>query len=234
MSEAQTPTAVHPEAEGAIAVVPRAPLWVVAAAAAAVVALLVAVLIGSEVLEKPLLVFLVEPQSDGSDPWYAGVVSTTGALLWWTAATVSYVTAWIARATGAGHAGFWLGMAALSTALAFDDLYQGHEYVVPTFLHLSEHVTVTVYAVTLVALIAANRSYVRTLPWRIGLTALIFFAISEAIDYRNEQDELWAEMLFLEEGTKLAGIAAWALFFVWGSQSVLLGRGSTTPQGFPP
>ena len=54
---------------------------------------------------------------------------------------------------------------------------------------------------------------------------------------------LWAEMLFLEEATKLAGIAAWALFFVWGSQSVLLGHRraspepdarAATPHGFPP
>jgi hypothetical protein len=204
------------------AVVPRLPLWVAVSCAAGVVALLGAVLVGAEVLDKQLLVFLVEPASIGSNLWYSGVVSTTGALLWWSAATVCFVTAWVARASGRGYAGFWLGMAALSTVFTFDDLYQGHEYVIKTFLHLPETVTATVYGLALVVLVVAYRSYVRTLPWRIGLVALAFFAVSEAIDFRNEQDELWAVMLFLEEATKFAGIAAWALFFVWASQSVLL------------
>ena len=34
--------------------------------------------------------------------------------------------------------------------------------------------------------------------------------------------------LLLEDGTKFAGIAAWALFAVWGSQAVLL-PGSRMP-----
>lgn len=204
------------------AVVPRLPLWVAVSCAAGVVALLGAVLVGAEVLDKQLLVFVVEPASIGSNLWYSGVVSTTGALLWWSAATVCFVTAWVARASGRGYAGFWLGMAVLSTVFTFDDLYQGHEYVIKTFLHVPETVTATVYGLALVVLVVTYRSYGPMLPWRIGLVALAFFALSEAIDFRNEQDELWAVMLFLEEATKFAGIAAWALFFVWASQSVLL------------
>jgi hypothetical protein len=199
-----------------------------------VVAFLSAALVGAEIVDKPLQLLLVEPTSDGRYPWYAGIVSTTGAMLWWTAATVSFLTAWIARATRSGPVGFWLGAAALSTVLALDDLYQGHEYLYPTFLHVPQKVSAVMYAAALAALIVVYRSYVRTLPWRVGLTALVFFAVSQSIDFLTEEDQS-ERMLFLEEATKLAGIAAWALFFVWASQSVLLARRhGATPQGFPP
>lgn len=232
-----TETSSAPPADGGrgTVAVPRVPLWVVVGCALGVVALLLAALAGSEVLEKPLQLFLVEPTSDGRYPWYTGVVSTTGALLWWTAATVSYVTAWIAHATRRGPVGFWLGSAVLSTILALDDLYQGHEYVYPKFLHVQQEVTAVIYAGALVALLVVYRSYVRTLPWRVGLASLAFFVVSQYIDFRFEIDQT-ERMLFLEEATKLAGIAAWALFFVWASQSVLLARGDSpaSPQGFPP
>jgi len=84
-----------------------------------VLAFLGAIVVAHEVLDKPLLVFIVEPASIGTNIWYAGVLSTTGGLLWWTAASVSYVTAWISRVTGVGAAGFWLGLAVLTTVLAW-------------------------------------------------------------------------------------------------------------------
>jgi hypothetical protein len=203
--------------------VPLPPMIVLAACVGGVAMVLAAAVIGSEVLEKPLYVFLEEPTQDGPDPWYSGVVSTTGALLWWSAATVSYVTAWIARDRRAGRVGFWIGMAVLSTVLAIDDLFLLHEYVVPAHLHLSERFTAGAYAVAVLVIAAAYRSYLRSLPWQLGVTALVFFAVSLGIDDAYYGGKRWEQMLLLEEGAKLLGIANWTLFLVWASRSVLLG-----------
>jgi hypothetical protein len=179
------------------------------------------IVVAHDVLDKPLLVFIVEPASIGTNIWYAGVLSTTGGLLWWTAATVSYVTAWISRVTGIGSAGFWLGLAVLTTVMALDDLYQFHEVFYRVYLHLPEEVSGAMYAVAATALVIAYRSYLRTLPWRIALVAVALFSVSEALDFLYPQGDTGYELL-LEDGTKFAGIAAWALFAVWGSQAVLL------------
>jgi hypothetical protein len=200
---------------------PPLPAWIALTASAAVLAFLGAIVVASEVLDKPLLVFIVEPASIGASIWYAGVLSTTGALLWWSAATVSYVTAWIAKATGAGPAGFWLGLGVLTTVLALDDLYQGHEYVYRVYLHLPEEGSGAIYAAAAAGLAFVYRWYLRKLPWTIALVALVLFTISEAIDFLVEEGDT-QYVLLLEDGTKFAGIAAWALFAVWGSQAVLL------------
>jgi hypothetical protein len=171
------------------------------------------IVVAHDVLDKPLLVFIVEPASIGTNIWYAGVLSTTGGLLWWTAATVSYVTAWISRVTGIGSAGFWLGLAVLTTVMALDDLYQLHEVFYRVYLHLPEEVSGAMYAVAATALVIAYRSYLRTLPWRIALVAVALFSVSEALDFLYPQGDTGYELL-LEDGTKFAGIAAWALFAV--------------------
>jgi hypothetical protein len=201
--------------------VPPLPTWIALSCCAAVLAFLGAIVVAHEVLDKPLLVFIVEPASIGTNIWYAGVLSTTGGLLWWTAATVSYVSAWIARVRGVATAGFWLGLAILTTVLALDDLYQGHEVFYRVYLHLPEEVSGAIYAVAAAALAFAYRSYLRTLPWRIALVALVLFSVSEILDFSYPQGDTGYELL-LEDGTKFAGIAAWALFAVWGSQAVLL------------
>jgi hypothetical protein len=79
----------------------------------------------------------------------------------------------------------------------------------------------SIYAAAATALAVAYRSYLRTLPWRIAVVALVLFSVSEALDFLYPQGDTGYELL-LEDGTKFAGIAAWALFAVWGSQAVLL------------
>lgn len=234
MPEAESASAGAEERVPTSAGIPRLPpIVVLVGCAIGIAAVLAAAVIGSEVLEKPVYVFLEEPTQDGPDPWYSGVVSTAGALLWWSAATVSYVTAWIARASRAPGAGFWLGMAVLSTVLSLDDLFLLHEYVFPTHFHVPERVTASTYALTVVVLAIVYRSYVRTLPWQLGVTALAFFGVSLVIDDAYPGGERWQQILVLEEGAKLAGIAMWTLFVVWASLSVLLDstrRGQSAPE----
>ena len=104
---------------------------------------------------------------------------------------------------------------------ALDDLFQGHEIFYRVYLHLPEEVSGAIYAVVAAALAIVYRSYLRTLPWRIALVALALFSFSEALDFLYPQGDTEYELL-LEDGSKFAGIAAWALFVVWGSQAVLL------------
>ena len=221
MSAVETSPVARPRPRAGADAVPPLPTWIALTCCGAVLAFLGAIVVAHEVLDKPLLVFIVEPASIGTNIWYAGVLSTTGGLLWWTAASVSYVTAWISRVTGVGAAGFWLGLAVLTTVLALDDLFQGHEIFYRVYLHLPEEVSGAIYAVVAGALAIVYRSYLRTLPWRIALVALALFSFSEALDFLYPQGDTEYELL-LEDGTKFAGIAAWALFVVWGSQAVLL------------
>ena len=203
---------------------------VLAVCFAGVGALLAAAAIGAEILEKPLTVFLEEPAQDGSDVWYAGLVSTAGALLWWSAATVSYVTAWVARERRAGVAGFWLGAGVLSTVLALDDLFLLHEYVVPTHFHASERFVVLGYTIAASGLVLTYRRYLRTLPWSLALVALAFFGVSLAIDDVYKGGPTFERYLFVEEATKLLDITAWTLFFVWASRPLLLGLQRPAPR----
>jgi hypothetical protein len=221
VSAVETSPVARPRPRAGADAVPPLPTWIALTCCGAVLAFLGAIVVAHEVLDKPLLVFIVEPASIGTNIWYAGVLSTTGGLLWWTAASVSYVTAWISRVTGAGAAGFWLGLAVLTTVLALDDLFQGHEIFYRVYLHLPEEVSGAIYAVVAAALAIVYRSYLRTLPWRIALVALALFSFSEALDFLYPQGDTEYELL-LEDGSKFAGIAAWALFVVWGSQAVLL------------
>ena len=221
MSAVETSPVARPRPRAGADAVPPLPTWIALTCCGAVLAFLGAIVVAHEVLDKPLLVFIVEPASIGTNIWYAGVLSTTGGLLWWTAASVSYVTAWISRVMGVGAAGFWLGLAVLTTVLALDDLFQGHEIFYRVYLHLPEEVSGAIYAVAAGALAIVYRSYLRTLPWRIALVAVALFSFSEALDFLYPQGDTEYELL-LEDGSKFAGIAAWALFVVWGSQAVLL------------
>jgi hypothetical protein len=164
-------------------------------------------------------------------PWI-GLFSNIGNFIWWIASIPALFTAALLR-TVPGHqraAAFLFSWGALTAFLALDDFFMIHEWVIPTYLPLSEDFLFVVYFFTALGLLAVFRNELRQTPYPVFFFALCCFAGSIIIDLIGParfQDwgmsvrYVWNLEYIVEDGLKLAGIIAWAHFFVLTSLGYL-------------
>jgi hypothetical protein len=174
-------------------------------------------------------------------PWI-GLFSNIGVFIWWIAAVIAIFTGVLLRwAPGRGTiSAFLLSWGALTGILALDDFFMIHEWVIPTYLPLSDDFMFGVYFVVALFLIVLFRDEILRSPYPLFLFALACFSASILIDvvgpFRPVDWGLPARLVWnleyvVEDGFKLIGIIAWAHYFALVSFGVikpyLTGTGNT-------
>ncbi len=115
------------------------------AALAAGIAHLAGSVAAARVTGLPLRAFLIDPTAEFGAPAYIGVVSNVTVLVWWSAAVVACLSGLVLRRLDHPSAAPLLLLAALSGAAGADDLYLGHEKLIPS-LGVPQKVVLIIFA----------------------------------------------------------------------------------------
>lgn len=169
----------------------------------------------------------------GELPFFAGLVSQLGGLLWSAALTICIFTLILFKETGrdTGQSRRFLLQAAVLTAtLLLDDFFLFHEDIGPDYLHLSEKAIVLIYFILTALFLFMNFREILSSEYLILGMALAMFGLSIFIDGANldryDQYGLFFTeqfQIFLEDGFKFVGVATWLLFFArYAYQKILL------------
>lgn len=147
----------------------------------------------------------------------SGFLSFLGILLWWTTATIWFFSTFVGRDRGdTSTFGFMVSSGVLSTYLAFNDLFQFHDYLVSRELNLSEQIVLCGLGFAVAVYLWRYRSVILKPNGLLLLFALGFLSFSVLVDtllkpwlWRLKD---WADLA--EEGPKWLGISFWTAFCV--------------------
>ena len=160
-----------------------------------------------------------KPVSDPSQPqpplfpFYIGLVSNLGVLLWCTTAAVCWLTAIVLHHKKSKlTSSFFLWSAGISTVLLFDDLFLIHEQVMPRYLGISEKKVLASYGLLVLGYLVRWWKQILQTDYLLLVLAFVFFGISVFVDLAmkfglNSPD--WVEDLF-----KLTGIVSWSAYYL--------------------
>lgn len=145
------------------------------------------------------------------EPWYTGVLSSVGILLWTSAVVAALGGSWVARQTGRPTAARFLrDGAAVTAVLLADDLFEFHAVLLQRTGLPKIVRELLVVAPALWWLVRYVREIART-RWIILGFALAGFATSVGIDALGSESSL---SLFGEDGAKLLAVLAFAQYLV--------------------
>ncbi|HYF38036.1 MAG TPA: hypothetical protein VD930_00010 [Gemmatimonadales bacterium] len=153
----------------------------------------------------------LDPASAVGAPFYLGLFSQLGLLLWCVAAAISLFTSCFLRRINRqpDSARLLLCFGLLTSLLLFDDLLMLHEEVIPTYGYIPEPVVLGFYgALALVCVAWFRRTLMKTGSWFL-LLAIAFFAGSLMFDVQERVYES-----IPEDGLKLLGIVTWTIYLV--------------------
>ncbi len=151
---------------------------------------------------------------------YFGAVSNLGVLIWSSATAVClFAAAMIIGVTGFTRNAIFLLTAGLFTGfLALDDLFLIHENVLPA-LGVSQPATYAAYALVAFGYLAVSYRQILQHRYLLFFVAGGLLATSVMIDWLIESEHV-ARILF-EDGAKIAGISAWAVFHIEAAAQIL-------------
>jgi hypothetical protein len=168
---------------------------------------------------------MLDPTEVMHVPFYIGIVSDIGILLW--AATVSiclFVSTFLAQWVSKAWRNFFLASGLLTVVLLLDDLLRIHDEILPVYLGIKGDFIGIVYVLLISLYLFRFRTLILQQPYEFLVMALGFFAISVAIDVApTALKEQFAvrDVLLFEDGAKLLGVANWLAYFVYLSAAVL-------------
>lgn len=152
-------------------------------------------------------------------PFYLGLLSNLGALLWCTAAAITlFSSCSVARAqVDATAIGFLRGVGILTLLLLIDDLLMVHETILPQYLHLPDKSLYVVYGGYMCWLVLRFRHFIfaRT-EYPLFIIAGGCFAVSIAMDIDLIPGKIATEDLF-----KIFGIISYCYYCVLTSAGVI-------------
>lgn len=163
-------------------------------------------------------------------PFYLGLLSHAGILLWAAAAAVAVFGSRLAHAIEPRR--FLLAFGLLTALLALDDLLMLHEHVLPRLTGLPEWALVGGYAAAVGALGWRFHPFIARTDVRLLALALGLFCASVLVDlvpeFLGTEDDLARVpprlvdvVLFVEAGSKFGGIVAWLLYATHTAARVL-------------
>lgn len=184
-------------------------LWPVLVTLATLAAATVAALYAlSRITGMPMAVLTRDVAATAQIKFYVGILSSVGALVWCTAATVCLFAAVALRDVPAQAERRRLlgGAGCLMAALGADDFFMLHEVVYPK-LGLSEEAVVSLYALGLLGLILRFRRTLLESELLLFALGATLFAGSVAVDMRVR------DATALEDLLKVAGVVCWLTYF---------------------
>jgi hypothetical protein len=158
----------------------------------------------------------------GHLPFFAGLVSQLGGMLWSaTLAVCIFTISVLYQRNQEPAARRFLGQASiLTTVLLFDDIFLLHEDIGPDYLHIGEKAIVLAYGFLAILFLLYNSREILSSEYIILGLALAMFGMSIFLDaaHLDKYDQysfiFWEQFqTFLEDGFKFVGIATWLLYF---------------------
>lgn len=203
-----------------------------------VIGLLAIAVAMAAILDESVEMFTRDPLAELDAYPLTGFVSNLGIVLWSAAVGTTFLAALaLRRRGGSGEAvRFFLASGALTTVLLLDDLFQFHELIGPTWLHLPQRGIYVVYVLVTAAYLWRFRRFLLGADYLLLVLAGTFFALSITIDLLPlvvPVGELGPLEDVVEDGSKLIGIAFWLGFFVRTALTALEGGAGLPPPARP-
>lgn len=159
----------------------------------------------------PISHFTRDPLSVAEAPFYSGIVSNIGILLWCTSAVICLFTSAILRKGNDKElSSFFLISGLITSVLLLDDFFLLHENFLPVYLYTPEKVIMTGYGIMMSFYLIRFRRKILETEFLLLLFALGFFGFSLVVDIGLIH--VRPHYLF-EDGSKLLGIVSWSTYF---------------------
>lgn len=153
-----------------------------------------------------------DPLAQIGQPFYLGMISNLGILIWMATASVALFASFHLKA-GPAHpqrVSFLRWVAVFSLLLMSDDLLMLHEQVFPVYLHFPEKLVYVFYMVYLCILFAKFwRFLFDQVKCKVLIFAFFLFGMSVAIDV-----DIFPGGIDIEDSFKILGITTYAYFFI--------------------
>jgi hypothetical protein len=146
-----------------------------------------------------------------------GLVSNVGVMLWSATAAIALFTGLVLRARQYDRACwlFLLGAGLLTGWLLLDDLFLFHDWLFPEVLGVRSRFLFAAYILVTGGLFFRFRAVVRRTGYLVLAAAVVFFAVSIALDMVSDAwYRRWDNLYLAEDGAKLFGITSWFAYFV--------------------
>lgn len=154
-----------------------------------------------------------DPLSVVNAPFYIGLFSNIGIILWASSAAICFFTVAIfwknCKAVKSTSFLFFSGI--ITSVLLLDDFFILHESAFPDYLHIPQSIVLVTYAIIMLTYIYIFKKEILHTEFVILLICLLFFSYSALID-QTDYFYLWKKALF-EDGAKLLGIVSWFIYF---------------------
>jgi hypothetical protein len=179
---------------------------------------LVGIAFGALVTGRRVWFFTADPFVLGDLPFYAGILSNMGILLWCaTAAICFFSSALLKEYNREQDLRFFLFMGGIFTSLfLFDDLFQMHKIFYPVFLNLSAALVYGVYGLSALWYLIHFRKQIQETDFLLLGFSFVFFVLAVAFDTLSL---LPRGNTAFSDGLKLLGIVSWFTYFTrtcWG------------------
>lgn len=160
----------------------------------------------------PLDTFTQDPTQKMNAPFYVGAFSNIGVMFWSAATVLCLFTAYLVRErfNNNGDFKFLLVSGLITLLLAFDDMFQLHEDVLPHYAHIPANAVILTYINIFIIYIILFWRKILSTEFIILLSAFFLLGLSTVIDLLPlplEKDS------FLEDAIKLFGIVSWFIYF---------------------
>lgn len=159
-----------------------------------------------------------DPSAIMGEPFYIGLLSNLGILLWCSSAVVCLFSFVVFRGVvkHAEFATFFLFSSVLTIVLLFDDLFLIHESVFPDYLNIPEKFFYVGYVIALIAYLVRFKKTILKTEFLLLLLALNLFGLSIIIDLFQQTFHLLRPGLanLIEDFSKFLGILGWCTYFV--------------------
>ncbi len=162
----------------------------------------------------PIDGLLIDSASAGIVPWYRGLVSSIGILLWAVTVCGCAATAFVSF-HGERHAATraFRGAAIFFGFLLLDDLFLLHSSVLPNLVPVSKQAVLLFEALLGLLWLVPAWPEIRRTRWEILIMAALALGSSIGLDLIFDQGNLGTTGLVFEDGTKFLGgvaLATWA------------------------
>jgi len=164
-------------------------------------------------LDVPFSYFTRDPADFAGFPFYLGLYSNFGMVLWGFGGAVLWFTWWITRGRDPdrGNERFLLTTAVTTSVLYLDDFFQLHERVLPDYIGLPQLLVLSAYALWILCWLFINRNAILNFEPALLITVLVFFGVSVLLDLVEHTLYLPGHHLW-EDGSKFLGIAGWCTY----------------------
>lgn len=166
----------------------------------------------------PRSVLFLDQGAVADVPWYAGMLSNVGYIVWTVAATAALGGGWVATQTRRPSAGRFLFAGSSATVvLLLDDMFRLHSDLLPNVLGVPKPLAMLIVVTPALAWLAIFNTEVARTRWLVlgsSLGMLFGSIIADQVLAAGDTS------LLVEDGAKFLGVLAWMLYFVLTSNDI--------------